>query len=215
MWLRGPWRTGGPLRSPLRDARPTRASTVTSDRPKPAMSSWPISPASGSSALAASSAGCQAASRAFMWACRRLRPLENRCDALTAADAHRRERVPAAGPPELIQRLDGEDGTGSPDWMAEGDAAAVGIRLLRRQPEFADNSERLRGEGLIYLEHIDFPDFKPGTVEDLVYGGHRAHPHDPWLNPRVAVADQPAQRPEAAAAGERRVGEHHRSRGIV
>src|SRR6516165_8238160 len=96
-----------------------RASTVTSDRPKPAMSSRPISPASGSSALAASSAGCQAASRAFMWACRRLRPLENRCDALTAADAHRRERVSATGPPELIQRLDGEDGTGSPDWMAE------------------------------------------------------------------------------------------------
>src|SRR6516225_1140099 len=117
------------------------------------MSSWPNSPASGSSGLAASSAGGQAASRAFIWACRRLRPLEDRCDALAAADAHRRERVSAAGPPELIQRLDGQDGTGSADRMAKRDTAAVGVRLVRRQPEFADDSERLRGERLIDFEH--------------------------------------------------------------
>src|SRR5215467_2681833 len=147
-----------------------RASTVTSDRPKPATSSWPISPASGSSTLAASSAGCQAASRSFIWACRCLRPLEDRRDALPAADAHRRERVSAAGPLELEQRLDGQDGTGSADRMAEGDAAAVGVRLVRWQPELADDGQRLRGEGLIDLEHIDFLDLEPGAVEHLLYG---------------------------------------------
>ncbi len=32
------------------------------------------------------------------------------CDALPAADAHREERVPAAGPAQLVQGLDGKDG---------------------------------------------------------------------------------------------------------
>src|SRR5215470_12787567 len=174
-----------------------------------------INPASGSRAPAASSAARQAASRAFTGARRRLRPLEDSRNALPAADAHRRECITATGPPELIERLHGEDGTGSANRMAEGDAAAVGVRFVGWEPELADNGERLRSEGLVDLEHIDFLNLKTGAVEHLLYGGNRAHPHDPWLNPGVAIAHQPSQRPEPAVAGERRVREHHRSRGIV
>src|SRR5271157_6430796 len=78
--------------------------------------------------------------------------LEDRGDALAAADAHRDERVPAAGAPELVQRLDGQDGPGGGDGVPEGDAAAVRVGALLRQAQFPDHRQRLRGEGLVDLE---------------------------------------------------------------
>src|SRR6266702_5609683 len=65
--------------------------------------------------------------------------LEDRGDALAAADAHGDERVPAGGPPQLIQRLDDEDGTSGTDRVPKRDPAAVWVGLIQRQAEFADD----------------------------------------------------------------------------
>src|SRR5580658_9833740 len=59
--------------------------------------------------------------------------LEDRGEALAAADAHRDERVLAAGALELVQGLDGQDGPGGGNGMPEGDAAAVRGGALGRQ----------------------------------------------------------------------------------
>ena len=60
-----------------------------------------------------------------------LQPLEHRRDALAAADAHRDQRVAAAGALQLVHRLDREDRAGRADRMAERDRAAVRVGLLR------------------------------------------------------------------------------------
>src|SRR5260370_34345065 len=82
-------------------------------------------------------------------------PLEDGGDALPAADAHGDERVPAAGPAQLVQGLDGEDGPGGADRMAEGDAAAVRVDPVRRQAEFPGHGEGLGRERLVHLEQVD------------------------------------------------------------
>src|SRR5690242_7886211 len=44
--------------------------------------------------------------------CMVLNPLENRCDALSAADAHRYQGAFAADPLQFVQRFDGQDAAG-------------------------------------------------------------------------------------------------------
>src|SRR6185295_11194530 len=61
--------------------------------------------------------------------------LEDRGDALTAADAHRHQRIALVGALELVERLHGEDGAGRADRVAEGHRAAVGIHLRRIEAE--------------------------------------------------------------------------------
>ena len=62
-------------------------------------------------------------------------PLEDRGDALAAADAHGDQRVAAAGALQLVDRLDGEDRAGGADRVAERDAAAVRVDLGRIEAE--------------------------------------------------------------------------------
>src|SRR3984885_3484049 len=78
------------------------------------------------------------------WSC----SFEDRGNALAAADTHGDQRVPAGYPPELVQGLDYEDGTGSAEWVTERDTASVRVGFLRRQAELADDGARLRGERL-------------------------------------------------------------------
>src|SRR5690606_15622678 len=56
-------------------------------------------------------------------------------DALAAADAHRRQAVAAAGAVQFVHQLDGDDRAGRAHRMAQRDAAAVGIGLLRIEPQ--------------------------------------------------------------------------------
>src|SRR6185437_16597710 len=142
-------------------------------------------------------------------------PLEDRGDALPAADAHRVERVPAAGALELVQRLDDQDGAGGADRVAERDPAAVRVDALGGQVQFPGHGQCLGGEGLVDLEHVDLVDLEAGAVEHLARRGYRAHAHDPRLDSRVTVTDHPAERGEAVAVHERSRGEHHGRGGIV
>ena len=59
--------------------------------------------------------------------------LEDRGDALAAADAHRDQRVPAAGPAQLVEGLDDQDGAGGAERVTQGDTASVRIGPFRRQ----------------------------------------------------------------------------------
>src|SRR5207342_1811139 len=99
-------------------------------------------------------------------------PLEDRGDALPAADAHRVERVPAAGALELVQRLDHQDGPGGTDRVAEGDPAAVRVGALGGQVQFPAHGQRLGGEGLVDLEHVNLVDLETGTIEHLARRGY-------------------------------------------
>src|SRR5580692_5411540 len=119
-------------------------------------------------------------------------PFEHRGDALAAADTHGDQRVPAAGPAQLVQGLDDQDGTGGAERVTEGDAAAVRVGPLRRQAEFAGDGERLRGERLVHLEHVDVVDLEVGPLEDLAHRGYRSDAHDAWLHAGVAVGHEPA-----------------------
>src|SRR5262245_31907385 len=60
-----------------------------------------------------------------------LNPLENRCDTLSATDAHRHQGAFAADPLQLVERFDGQDAAGGTDWVSKGDAAAVGVGAIR------------------------------------------------------------------------------------
>src|SRR5262249_41100934 len=126
---------------PVSAGRPAaRVSAASTDTPKSAGSSRASNPISGPSASLACAPLCHAGSRtltvtsdaAFSSSLRlalaarplllpswTLASLEDRRHALPAADAHRDQRVPAAGPPQLIQRLHGEDGAGGTDRVPE------------------------------------------------------------------------------------------------
>src|SRR5262249_55803414 len=64
---------------------------------------------------------------------RTLHPLDDGSDALPTADAHRHQGTPPPGSLQLVERLDRQDAAGRSDRVAERDAAAVGIRAIRRQ----------------------------------------------------------------------------------
>src|SRR2546423_368160 len=122
-------------------------------------------------------------------------------DALAAADAHGGEGVPAAGAPELVERLDGQDCPGRADRMTEREAAAVRVDAFRRQPEFPGYGQGLGGEGLVHLEDVDLVQLEAGPVEDVAGGRNRAHAHDPRLHAGVAHTGMPDRSAQTRVRG--------------
>ena len=97
------------------------------------------------------------------------RGLHDGGDALSAADAHRHQRALAAGPFQLVERLDGQDGAGRADGVAERDAAAVRVGAVGRQVELAKH--RQRPECASCHTKIDPPGFALESYD--VIGGWR------------------------------------------
>ena len=56
------------------------------------------------------------------------------------------------------------------------------------------------------FEQVDVIDLEARAVEHLPHRGHRAHAHDPWLDPGVAVGDEPPERALPVVLGELRAG---------
>src|SRR5690606_8963247 len=79
--------------------------------------------------------------------------LENRRNALTAANAHGHQGVAALHALELVERLRRDDGARGSDGMAQTDPTAVGVDLRRIQSQFLDDCAGLRGEGFIGFDH--------------------------------------------------------------
>jgi hypothetical protein len=99
------------------------------------------------------------------------------------------QRVPAAGPAQLVEGLDGQDGTGGADRVAEGDTAAVGIGPVRQQAELLHDGERLGRERLVDLEQVDVVQLEVSSLEYSPHRGHRSDAHDPRLDAGVRVGD--------------------------
>src|SRR5690606_30680578 len=81
--------------------------------------------------------------------------LEQDGDSLAAADAHGGDGVAASHPLQLVERLDGDDGAGGADGVAQGDAGAVDIDPVHGQFQIAANRERLCGKGFVHFPDID------------------------------------------------------------
>src|SRR5713101_8331754 len=108
----------------------------------------------------------------------RSRALENRGDALAAADALRGEGVALAFALQERRRLAGDARAGGAQRMAERDGAAVEIGPALVDAEFAHAGDRLRGEGLVDLDDVDVLDGEAGALQRLLRRRHRADAHE-------------------------------------
>ena len=93
---------------------------------------------------------------------------------------------------ELVGALDGEDGAGGADGVADGDAAAVDVDLLGVKAKVAGDREGLGGKGLVDLEEVDVGEVKVELLGKLLGGEVRAVAHEGGLvagNGEVADAD--------------------------
>src|SRR4029450_8219401 len=143
------------------------------------------------------------------------RPLEDGRDALAATDAHGHQGAVSAGAGQLVQRLHGQDAAGRADRVAERDAAAVRVGALRRQLQVAHDRQRLRGERLVDLEHVDVLDLDPLLVQHRAHGRRRPDTHVARPDPGEPVGHQPPQGRQPALLGHPALGEHHRRRRVV
>jgi hypothetical protein len=69
--------------------------------------------------------------------------LEERCLALTDADAHRREAIAAAAAAKLVQEGHDETRAAHPERVAESDCATVDVHPLGIEAQLADDDQTL------------------------------------------------------------------------
>ena len=89
----------------------------------------------------------------------------------------------ARSPPllhHLLRRREREPRARHAERMAERDGAAVRVDVLGvvRQPELAQAGQRLRGERLVQLDHVEVADLEPEPRHQLLRRRHRADAHD-------------------------------------
>jgi hypothetical protein len=103
--------------------------------------------------------------------------LENGGNALATTNAHRNERPFFLFALEPIERLDGQDGSGGPNGMAQGNRSAIRVDPLGVQFRLTHNRQDLGREGLIQLDHIQVTGFHAHRRQDTADGidGHDAH----------------------------------------
>src|SRR5262249_8926949 len=110
--------------------------------------------------------------------------LEDGGDALTAADALTCERVAPLLTHEQRRRLAGDSRTGRAERVADRHSAAVEIDDARIQPQVADAGQRLRGKGLVELDHVEVVGLESGARQRLLRGRDRTDPHDRGVHAR-------------------------------
>src|SRR5260221_10095361 len=91
--------------------------------------------------------------------------LTNNRDALAAADACRRQSVPAAATRQFVEQSQDQTRPGRAQRMAQRDRAAVDIRSFTIKSQFLFNCEVLCREGFIHFDQIDVGKFQPCLVE--------------------------------------------------
>jgi len=112
---------------------------------------------------------------------RGLDPLEDDGDPLANADAHGAKSEAAFGPEQLVRGGRGEASATGAERMADGDSAAVGVNVrgIVGQAEFAENGERLRGEGLVEFDNVHLGNHETCLRQNFLRRGDGTHSHDP------------------------------------
>src|ERR1700691_2193623 len=107
---------------------------------------------------------------------------EDGSDPLSAADAHRDQRIAAVDAAQLVQRFYGDDGAGSSQRMTERNTAAIGIGSFGWKVEFAPDGKELSGECLVQLNDIHLLRAQAGALEQFLNGGDGANAHNGRLH---------------------------------
>src|SRR4051795_2572074 len=126
-------------------------------------------------------------------------PLEQRGQALPAADAHGLQPEPCTAAVHLPQQRRQDPATGRADRVAQRDPGAVDVHALevgRREAPLPGHREDLAGERLVELDQIDVLQLDAGLREGLGGRRHGADAHRPRRHPAHAPRDQPGQRPQ-------------------
>ena len=78
--------------------------------------------------------------------------------------------------------------------MSKSDLSTVWVNVFRsvRKSQFAQAGQRLRGEGLVEFDHIDFRKFPAQALHQLPGGGHGAEAHQPGLDASRCHSAEPA-----------------------
>src|SRR5579859_5887745 len=104
--------------------------------------------------------------------------LQDRGDALTAADALGGQRVFAARTLQKRSGLADDARTRGAQRVAERDGAAIDIDLRLVELQIADTGQRLGGEGFIEFDHVERGGGQAGALQRLCRGRDRADAHD-------------------------------------
>src|SRR5438270_7088469 len=101
-----------------------------------------------------------------------LHSFEHCGDALPDADAHRHERITAAGAVQLAGGRQCDAGARGAQWVADRDRAAIHVdaAVVERQFEAAQARQHLGGEGLVYLDYVDVGEAEAGAGERFFRG---------------------------------------------
>ena len=116
-------------------------------------------------------------------------------DRSPAAEAERREALPPAAPPKLVEERRQDARARRADRVAERDRAAVDVDLVPVEAELVAIGQDLRGERLVDLDQIEVVDADPPTFS--------IRRRTPWIGAsnshfgrdvRLRVADDARQR---------------------
>src|SRR5215472_13221514 len=92
-------------------------------------------------------------SRSCRWL--QLNPFEYRCDALTDADAHRGQGIPAVTTPQLVKQRRRDARAAGAKRMAQRYRATVDVRSCRVELQLAHTRDRLGGKGFVDFDEIE------------------------------------------------------------
>src|ERR1044071_2887950 len=115
--------------------------------------------------------------------------LEDDGDALAAADAGGGEAVAAAAALQLVQRRQDEARARSAERVAQGDCAAVDVRLRAVEPQLLLDGEVLAGESLVDLHEVYVRELQVRLLQRLANRGDGADAHHVGLDARVGPTD--------------------------
>src|SRR6185437_2569574 len=106
------------------------------------------------------------------------RLLEDRGDALAAADAHGFQAVLAVAAVQLAQQVGEDPSAGGADRVPEADARSVDVQAVALVPAPAlEHRQHLRRERLVELDEVDVVPRHAGAVEEPLYRRHGPDPH--------------------------------------
>src|SRR5262249_22998266 len=118
-------------------------------------------------------------------------------DALSAADAQRRDPEASIARRHGVEQSDEDTGTARADRMSERYGTTVHVDPVLGQLQLALDTERLRGERLVQLPEVDLLLAQTGPLERLLRRRPGAHAHDRRVDAGRGVAADRRQRRQA------------------